>query len=211
MNFARSRDAAHYRAMFARNSRANIGASLMAQALAAATDGPGAPADRDTQLRLQDEFGDAGVPAARALDMLREAAAAEMKRLRTRCGLSQVAMGKKLGVTGNTIARYERGELEIPEARMDLARRIAQDYATNWRRELRSRLDGSRSLARHGRCSPALRAARAACAALIRRCRGKAWVEAITPDEARAACAAHDQAVMAQTGVRRLSHPPMYP
>jgi transcriptional regulator with XRE-family HTH domain len=39
----------------------------------------------------------------------------ELRRLRKRLGLTQATLGERMGVTANTIARWERGELPVPE------------------------------------------------------------------------------------------------
>lgn len=43
---------------------------------------------------------------------------AELRRRRNRIGLSQAALAEELGVTANTIARWERGELAIGSSKM---------------------------------------------------------------------------------------------
>jgi DNA-binding transcriptional regulator YiaG len=40
---------------------------------------------------------------------------AELRRIRTRLGLTQAALAERLGVTGNTVARWERDEVRITE------------------------------------------------------------------------------------------------
>ena len=40
---------------------------------------------------------------------------AELRRLRTRAGLSQRALAKRLGLHWNSVARMERGELPVRE------------------------------------------------------------------------------------------------
>ena len=39
----------------------------------------------------------------------------ELRRIRTRLGLTQAAMAARLGVSGNTVARWERDEVRITE------------------------------------------------------------------------------------------------
>ena len=39
----------------------------------------------------------------------------ELRAQRTRLGMTQVELADALGVKGNTVARYERDELSIPE------------------------------------------------------------------------------------------------
>lgn len=67
------RDAAQYRALFARNPWARVGVQLMSRALAAIEDGPDAPPHEDVIRELEYRYGDAGVPVARALEMLNAA------------------------------------------------------------------------------------------------------------------------------------------
>jgi len=40
---------------------------------------------------------------------------AELRVLRNGLGLTQAALAEKIGVSANTVARYERDELKIPE------------------------------------------------------------------------------------------------
>jgi transcriptional regulator with XRE-family HTH domain len=49
----------------------------------------------------------------------------ELAGLRKRLGLTQVAFAERLGVHANTLARYERDELSIPEPVARLARILA--------------------------------------------------------------------------------------
>jgi transcriptional regulator with XRE-family HTH domain len=51
---------------------------------------------------------------------------AALKQIRTRWGLLQREMAERVGVTSNTIARYERGELPIPETLARLVTLLAQ-------------------------------------------------------------------------------------
>ena len=39
----------------------------------------------------------------------------ELKRRRAALGMTQVELAKALGVTGNTVARWERDEVRMPE------------------------------------------------------------------------------------------------
>jgi len=43
----------------------------------------------------------------------------ELKRLRVKMGITQVELGKRLGVAGNSVARWEQGtrDISIPMAR----------------------------------------------------------------------------------------------
>src|SRR5689334_18658683 len=50
---------------------------------------------------------------------------AVLRRLRDGLGLSQPGLAARLGVHWNTVARYERGELPIPEPVARLARLVA--------------------------------------------------------------------------------------
>ncbi|MDH5641718.1 MAG: helix-turn-helix domain-containing protein [Nitrospira sp.] len=40
---------------------------------------------------------------------------AQLRRIRDRLGLTQVAMAQRIGVTPNSVARWERGEMKITE------------------------------------------------------------------------------------------------
>lgn len=48
----------------------------------------------------------------------------ELKELRTRLALTQAALAKEVGVTANTLARWERGESSVPEAAEKLVRHL---------------------------------------------------------------------------------------
>jgi transcriptional regulator with XRE-family HTH domain len=50
----------------------------------------------------------------------------EVRRVRTALGLTQRAFAKRLGVTGNTIARYERNELAVGSTVAILIRLLGQ-------------------------------------------------------------------------------------
>ena len=54
-----------------------------------------------------------------------EARAQRFRALRKKLGLTQAQFAERLGITGNTVARYERGELGIPEPTLRLARILA--------------------------------------------------------------------------------------
>jgi DNA-binding transcriptional regulator YiaG len=60
---------------------------------------------------------------------------AEIKRLRTRMGLTQAELAAELGVTENTVARWEREEMKMSEPAVRLLRSLAaqrrQKGATN--------------------------------------------------------------------------------
>jgi putative transcriptional regulator len=49
----------------------------------------------------------------------------ELKRLRTRMGLTQKQLGAELGVTENSVARWERDEVKMNETAARLMRTIA--------------------------------------------------------------------------------------
>ena len=49
----------------------------------------------------------------------------ELRRIRKRLGLTQVQMAERLGLTGNTVARQERGEVRITEPVGRLIRYVA--------------------------------------------------------------------------------------
>jgi len=49
----------------------------------------------------------------------------EMRRLRRKMGLTQKQLGDKLGVTENTVARWEREEVKISEIAAKLMRIVA--------------------------------------------------------------------------------------
>ena len=44
-----------------------------------------------------------------------------LRKIRNRLGLSQSKLGRRLGTHGNTVARWERGEMRIPEPASRLA------------------------------------------------------------------------------------------
>ena len=49
-----------------------------------------------------------------------------LRRIRKRLGLTQAALAAEMGTTGNTIARWERGERSIPGPAEKLARLLDQ-------------------------------------------------------------------------------------
>lgn len=49
----------------------------------------------------------------------------ELRRLRTRMKLTQEQLAEKLGVTENTVARWERDEVKISETAARLAKILA--------------------------------------------------------------------------------------
>lgn len=51
----------------------------------------------------------------------------ELRALRTRLGLTQAALAKAVGVAPNTLARWERGELALPDSAAERLNAIAQD------------------------------------------------------------------------------------
>ncbi len=50
----------------------------------------------------------------------------ELLEIRKRLGLTQVQLAERIGVTGNTLARWERNELPISEPISRLIRLLAQ-------------------------------------------------------------------------------------
>lgn len=50
----------------------------------------------------------------------------ELKRLRLQMKLTQKQLGEKLGVTENTVARWERNEMKINEPAVKLVRILAK-------------------------------------------------------------------------------------
>jgi DNA-binding transcriptional regulator YiaG len=50
---------------------------------------------------------------------------AEIKKLRARMGFTQAELGRELGVTENTVARWERDEMKMSEPAVRLLRNIA--------------------------------------------------------------------------------------
>lgn len=50
----------------------------------------------------------------------------ELKKLREGMNLTQAELAEKIGVRSNTIARYERGELKIPEPVARLVKILAE-------------------------------------------------------------------------------------
>lgn len=53
-----------------------------------------------------------------------------LKMIRTRLGLTQNAMAQRIGVTKNTVARWERNEMTIREPIARLIERLAADGRT---------------------------------------------------------------------------------
>ncbi len=45
----------------------------------------------------------------------------QLRKIRTRLGLSQAKLGRRLGAHGNSVARWERDEMRIPEPAARLA------------------------------------------------------------------------------------------
>ena len=60
---------------------------------------------------------------------------AELRRLRRKAGLTQAALGERLGVHTNSVARYERDEVGIPEPVARLARLLLGAKAAPSRRK----------------------------------------------------------------------------
>ena len=50
----------------------------------------------------------------------------QIRDIRDALGLTQVELGRILDVSGNTVARWERGEMEPPGILLDLAMRTVQ-------------------------------------------------------------------------------------
>ena len=50
----------------------------------------------------------------------------ELRRIRNSLGLTQAAFAERIGVTTNTMARWERGEMAIREAMARLVRLLAE-------------------------------------------------------------------------------------
>ena len=50
----------------------------------------------------------------------------ELRRIRDRLGLTQAAFAERLGVTPNTVARWERDEVSISEPAARLARLLIE-------------------------------------------------------------------------------------
>lgn len=51
----------------------------------------------------------------------------EIRALREKLGWTQVALAKAIGVTSNTVARWERGEMAISEPAARLLQKIAAE------------------------------------------------------------------------------------
>ena len=62
-----------------------------------------------------------------------------LRRVRKRFGHTQAAMAEEMGTTGNTIARWERGERSIPGPAEKLARLLDKIRLENTRRKRRTR------------------------------------------------------------------------
>ena len=58
----------------------------------------------------------------------------ELAALRARMKLTQVAFAEELGVHANTLARYERDEIAIPEPVARLAKLLAREPGPRKRR-----------------------------------------------------------------------------
>ena len=59
----------------------------------------------------------------------------ELRRQRRRLGLSQAALAQRLGVTANTVARWERGERTIREPIARLVRLLVAQPSPQRRRQ----------------------------------------------------------------------------
>ena len=51
-----------------------------------------------------------------------------LKRIRKKMGLTQVQLAKRLGVAGNTVARWERDEMSISNPVETLIKILAKDH-----------------------------------------------------------------------------------
>jgi len=58
----------------------------------------------------------------------------EVRRLRTRLGLTQAQLAERVGVTSNSIARWERDELGVRESAARLMRLLVQQRPRRRRR-----------------------------------------------------------------------------
>jgi transcriptional regulator with XRE-family HTH domain len=58
----------------------------------------------------------------------------ELRRLREQAGLTQVQFAERMGVTANTVARWERNEVPIRESMARLIRFVAKTPAKPERR-----------------------------------------------------------------------------
>jgi putative transcriptional regulator len=52
----------------------------------------------------------------------------EIRAFREKLGWTQVALAKAIGVTSNTVARWERGEMAISEPAARLLKKIATEH-----------------------------------------------------------------------------------
>ena len=57
-----------------------------------------------------------------------ESYGAELRDIREALGITQDALGARLGVNSMTISRYERGERHVPEPTIRLAREILKAH-----------------------------------------------------------------------------------
>lgn len=64
---------------------------------------------------------------------------AELRTLRAMAGWSQAGLAERLGIHKNTVARYERGELVIPEPVARLTALLVERAAVPKRRAARRR------------------------------------------------------------------------
>jgi DNA-binding transcriptional regulator YiaG len=55
--------------------------------------------------------------------------AVEIRSLREKLGWTQMALAQAVGVTSNTVARWERGEMSISEPASRLLQKIAAERA----------------------------------------------------------------------------------
>jgi transcriptional regulator with XRE-family HTH domain len=61
-----------------------------------------------------------------AVRIVSDVTGVELKRLRTELGLTQVELAAHVGITSNSIARQERGEIGISEPVARLIRMLAE-------------------------------------------------------------------------------------
>jgi len=83
-----------------------------------------------------------GLPATASLALTRwryatyhhDVTGEEVRRLRSRLGLSQAQFGELVGVARNSVARWERGEMAIRESAARLMRLLARQHAATRKR-----------------------------------------------------------------------------
>lgn len=128
------RDTQHYRRMLDENPNAGIGFSLAARAVYAARTGEDATDPSDDDLfraiarGLKRRYGETLTREQTLAEMadVPQSPAAELRRIRETLNLTQAEFAERLGVSANSIARYERGEVGIAEPIIRLARLLAE-------------------------------------------------------------------------------------